>query len=122
MYKSYLKDGFMTGCLLFEKKDDGYTAFSNLTVAQRKSFDAKGCLLAVKLSLYEDEKVTRPVYAVLLLDIKNNFFVDLLCVGGIPVLDVVDDDADVGTAATVDIGDDIPESHVVPWRQKWQRE
>ena len=56
MYKSYLKDGFMTGCPLFENKDDGYTAFSNLTVTQKKSFDPKGCLLAVKLSLYEDDE------------------------------------------------------------------
>eukprot|EP00957_Ditylum_brightwellii_P183674 13990144-Ditylum_brightwellii.AAC.1 len=36
--------------------DGGYTAFSNLTVAQRKSFDPKKYLLAVKLSLYEDEE------------------------------------------------------------------
>ena len=46
----------MTGCPLFENTDDGYTAFSNLTVAQRKSFDSKRFLLAVKLSLYEDEE------------------------------------------------------------------
>ena len=37
---------------------------------------------------------------------------------GIPVLDVVVDDADVGTAATGEIGDDIPEACVVLWRQK----
>eukprot|EP00957_Ditylum_brightwellii_P166277 12658669-Ditylum_brightwellii.AAC.1 len=41
---------------------------------------------------------------------------------GIPVLDVGVDDADVGTAATDEIGDYIPEARVVPWRQKRQRE
>ena len=56
MYELYTKDGFMTGCPLFENTDDGYTAFSNLTVDQRKSFDPKGYLLAVKLSLYKDEE------------------------------------------------------------------
>eukprot|EP00957_Ditylum_brightwellii_P111587 8511358-Ditylum_brightwellii.AAC.1 len=39
---------------------------------------------------------------------------------GIPVLDVVVDDAEVGTAATDETRGDIPEAHVVSQRQKRQ--
>eukprot|EP00957_Ditylum_brightwellii_P182499 13902228-Ditylum_brightwellii.AAC.1 len=41
---------------------------------------------------------------------------------GIHMLDGVVDDADVGIAATDEIGDDIPEEHAAPWSQKQQRE
>eukprot|EP00957_Ditylum_brightwellii_P006957 526720-Ditylum_brightwellii.AAC.1 len=155
------------GCPLFENTDDGYKAFPNLTVAQKKSFDPKGCLLVAKLSLYKDEESpflykqyfcgmskTNFLLSYCVLEVSdrenlqkwkvvNCLFRHLNCSDleavenmtkmetfvlldksslGIPVLDVVLADADVETTATDEIGDDIPETYVVPQRQKRQRE
>eukprot|EP00957_Ditylum_brightwellii_P068331 5187114-Ditylum_brightwellii.AAC.1 len=67
------------GCPLFENTNDGYTAFSNLTVVQRKSFDPKGYLLAVKLSLYEDEE-SPYLYKEYFCGMSNTVFLSTYCV------------------------------------------
>ena len=55
MYKLYPREGFTTGNLHFESVNKGYEVFSALSTSQQKAFYPKGCLIAVKLSLYEDD-------------------------------------------------------------------
>eukprot|EP00957_Ditylum_brightwellii_P114302 8715170-Ditylum_brightwellii.AAC.1 len=46
----------MTGCPLFNNIQEAYDVYERLTNYERNQFNPSGCLLSVKLSLYENNK------------------------------------------------------------------
>eukprot|EP00957_Ditylum_brightwellii_P170679 12991764-Ditylum_brightwellii.AAC.1 len=46
----------MTGLPLFSSVEEAFQAYGSLTKYERNQFDLSGCILCVKLSLYEDDE------------------------------------------------------------------
>ncbi|MGB2303383.1 MAG: hypothetical protein ACPH6D_02240, partial [Candidatus Puniceispirillales bacterium] len=55
-YRDYPHDGVMTGSPLFSSMEEAFQMYGSLTNHERNRFDPSGCILCVKLSLYEDDE------------------------------------------------------------------